>query len=82
MKKGSLFNIPVSARVASRIYSPRNCFICSYARAKEMQEAILKQIEEVRPELKLSSAVPKNVVYYIDQYGNATKYEIVEDENE
>jgi hypothetical protein len=75
--------VPVSKKVEQSVYSLRNCFVCSYLKALEMKDAIMKQDEQIRPMLRMNKAVPEDTIYYIDSLGTATKYILTkESENE
>lgn len=79
MKIAMLKELPLSEKAADTIYNIKHCFIVSYLRIQAMKEAVKEQLhQDDFPKLIASKAVPQNIVYYINEYGFASKYELLE----
>ena len=71
--------IVTSKRVQIKSYNLRQCILCSYTRVDELRRHMASRPEEERVKVRTNKCIPHNIAYYLDEYGHASKYIILEE---
>jgi len=78
-KKLTGFMYQISSNLTPmKVFNMRDTIVCSFMDLEELEFHMEKKPHYERSSLLASTAIPANIVYYVDEYGMAYKYELEE----
>lgn len=78
MKKAYMMQQPLTDVAKNAVYEMRNTLICSYLVVLDMRKSLKNFPDAENSKVKANSAIPANIVYYIDDEGKAFKYQLID----